>query len=440
MSIIERDLAPDDLHHATGAGLLRIATAGSVDDGKSTLIGRLLHDTKTVMTDHLAAADRASERYGEAARLALLTDGLRAEREQGITIDVAYRFFATPARSFIVADTPGHVQYTRNMVTGASTSDVAIVLVDARNGLVEQSRRHLHLATLLGIRHLVVAVNKMDLVDWSQDVFDAISAACERHLADLTASGELGAAAVTTIPVSALHGDNVVTPGQNTPWYDGPTLLGHLETLDVEADAPAHGARLAVQWVIRPHSDDHHDYRGVAGRLAGGELRPGDDVTIEPSGVRTRVAAIDTFDGPLDVATPGRAITIRFTDDVDASRGDSVVAIAGSRPQVGHEVLADVCWMIDQPLTAGTRVWVKHGTRLTRAVVTELVHRQDVVDLDVEIGPASLGLNDIGRIRLHAAAELVADPYVVDRATGRFVIIDEATNATAGAAMVRRLS
>jgi sulfate adenylyltransferase large subunit len=418
----------DDLGEAP---LLRIATAGSVDDGKSTLIGRLLHDTKTVMNDHLAAAQRASERYGEAAQLALLTDGLRAEREQGITIDVAYRFFATPARSFIVADTPGHVQYTRNMVTGASTSDVAIVLVDARAGLVEQSRRHVHIAALMGVRHIVVAVNKMDLVDWDEATFQGIAEHLVAYVREFSPH-----LPVTAIPLSALHGDNVVEPSANIDWYAGPTLLEFLETVDVKRAQQQLGARLAVQWVIRPHTDEHHDYRGYAGRLAGGELRPGDEVVVLPSGVRSTVSVIDTFDGPLEVALPGQAVTVLLADDVDVSRGDTIVAADGTPAAVGGEVEADLCWMIDRPLRAGQRVWVKHGTRLTRAVVEELIHELDVNTLDVSPSPDELALNALGRVRLRTATPLVGDPYADSRETGRFIVIDEATNATAAAGML----
>jgi bifunctional enzyme CysN/CysC len=425
------DDAPAELGEAP---LLRIATAGSVDDGKSTLIGRLLHDTKTVMSDHLAAAQRASERYGEAAQLALLTDGLRAEREQGITIDVAYRFFATPARSFIVADTPGHVQYTRNMVTGASTSDVAIVLVDARAGLVEQSRRHVHIAALMGVAHIVVAVNKMDLVDWDEATFERIAEHVVAYVREF--SPELP---VTAIPLSALHGDNVVEPSPNIDWYAGPTLLEFLEAVNIRRHATALGPRLAVQWVIRPHTDEHHDYRGYAGRLAGGELRPGDAVVVLPSGVRSTVAAIDTFDGQLEVAGPGQAITVLLTDDVDVSRGDTIARVDDA-PASGSDVEADLCWMIDKPLRAGDRVWVKHGTRSTRAVVTELVHELDVNTLAVTAAPEQLPLNALGRVRLRTAVALVGDPYAVSRETGRFIVVDEATNATAAAGMLVSLA
>jgi bifunctional enzyme CysN/CysC len=430
----------------TGRRRLRVATAGSVDDGKSTLIGRLLHDTASLMTDHVAAIDRASERYGDAARLALVTDGLRAEREQGITIDVAYRFFATPARSFVIADTPGHAQYTRNMVTGASTSDVAIVLVDARQGLVDQSRRHLHIATMLGIRDVVVAVNKMDLVDWAEERFIAIADDAIRD-----ARRHAPQARVVAIPVSALHGDNVVTRGATPAWWQGSTLLEHLERLEPEVTTTDLAARLPVQWVVRPHGDTFHDYRGVAGRLTGGTIRVGDTVIVEPSGVRTSVAAIDTFDAALDSAPPGRAITVRLADDVDVSRGDTLVVDAHgvAAPIVAEHLTVDLCWMIDRPLVEGSRWTVKHGTRTVRSTVERIVHEIDVTTLDVTTfggadadgGTASgsarsLGLNAIGRVRLRLASPLVVDRYVDARETGHLVLVDETTNATAGAAVV----
>jgi bifunctional enzyme CysN/CysC len=397
--------------------LLRIATAGSVDDGKSTLIGRLLWDSKSVFEDQAAAVEDASARRGETTNLALLTDGLRAEREQGITIDVAYRYFATPRRKFIVADTPGHVQYTRNMVTGASTADLAIILVDARKGLVEQSRRHAFLSRLLRVPHLVLAVNKMDLVGWDEGVFRAIVDAFPF--------------AATAIPLSALHGDNVVERSANAPWYTGPSLLEHLETVDVATPHHTGDARFPVQYVIRDHRSD---YRGYAGQVASGVLRPGDEVEVLPSGVRTTIAAIDTFDGPVDAAFAPMSVTVRLADDVDVSRGDMVVGLGG-RPTVTQDLTATVCWMADTPLRPGDRVLVKHTTRTAKAVVRTLDQRLDVTTLE-PVPATELGLNDIGRVTLRTAQPLFADEYAENRATGAFVLIDELTGATAGAGMV----
>jgi bifunctional enzyme CysN/CysC len=397
--------------------LLRIATAGSVDDGKSTLIGRLLWDSKSVFEDQAAAVEEASTRRGEATNLALLTDGLRAEREQGITIDVAYRYFATPKRKFIVADTPGHVQYTRNMVTGASTADLAVVLVDARKGLVDQSRRHAFLSRLLRVPHLVLAVNKMDLVGWDRAVFEGIRDAFPFD--------------ATAIPLSALHGDNVVSRSDNTPWYDGPSLLEHLESVDVATTHHLGDARFPVQYVIRDHATD---YRGYAGQVASGVLRPGDEVEILPSGVRTTIAAIDTYDGPVDAAFAPMSVTIRLADDVDVSRGDMVVG-AGGRPNVTRDLTATVCWMTDEPLRPGSRVLVKHTTRTSKAVVQGLDSRLDVATL-TPVPATELGLNDIGTVTLRTAQPLFADDYAENRATGAFVLIDELTGATAGAGMV----
>jgi bifunctional enzyme CysN/CysC len=397
--------------------LLRIATAGSVDDGKSTLIGRLLWDSKSVFEDQAAAVEEASTRRGEATNLALLTDGLRAEREQGITIDVAYRYFATPRRKFIVADTPGHVQYTRNMVTGASTADLAVILVDARKGLVDQSRRHAFLSRLLRVPHLVLAVNKMDLVGWDEDVFRAIVTAFPYD--------------ATAIPLSALHGDNVVARSANAPWYEGPSLLEHLESVDVATDHHLGDARFPVQYVIRDHGTD---YRGYAGQVASGVLRPGDEVEILPSGLRTTIAAIDTYDGPVDTAFAPMSVSIRLAEDIDVSRGDMIVG-AGGRPNVTQDLTATVCWMTDEPLRPGSRVLVKHTTRTAKAVVTTLDERLDVTTL-AAVPATELALNDIGRVTLRTAQPLFADDYAENRATGSFVLIDELTGATAGAGMV----
>jgi bifunctional enzyme CysN/CysC len=415
--------------------LLRLATAGSVDDGKSTLIGRLLYDSKAIFEDQLASVERASVQRGhEYTNLALLTDGLRAEREQGITIDVAYRYFATPRRKFIIADTPGHVQYTRNMVTGASTADVAVVLVDARKGLLEQSRRHAYLATLLRIPHLVVAVNKMDLVDWDEERFRSI-------VADFSAFADslLEVADVTFIPLSALRGDNVVERSESMPWYDGLPLLEHLETVHIAEDRNLVNVRFPVQYVVRPMSDAHHDYRGYAGQVASGVLRPGDDVVVLPSGLRSTVAAIDTFDGPVEEAFAGMSVTVRLADDVDVSRGDMIVR-AGDEPSTSQDVDALVCWMVDQPLRQGGRYAIKHTTRWARAMVAELRYRLDVNTLSKDASATELALNEIGRVRLRVTAPLMHDPYTENRTTGSFILVDEATNVTAGAGMIRPAS
>jgi sulfate adenylyltransferase large subunit len=409
--------------------LLRLATSGSVDDGKSTLIGRLLFDSKQVFQDQLDHVEQASERRGDGyVNLALLTDGLRAEREQGITIDVAYRYFNTPARKFIIADTPGHEQYTRNMVTGASTADVSLVLIDARAGVVEQSKRHAYIASLLRIPHLVVCVNKMDLVDWDEAVFDSI-----RDQFTAFAAG-LDIHEITFIPVSALNGDNVVDRSEHMDWYPGPTLLAHLEQVEVGSDRDLDDLRLPVQWVIRPQSADHPDYRGYAGRLDGGILHPGDEVVVMPSGKRTRVTAVEGQDGDLDEAFPPMSVTVRLEDDLDVSRGDMICGVDDA-PSPTRLLTADVCWMADAPLTTRGRYAIKHTTRDVRAVVDEVVGRVDIHTL--ESGQADeLGLNDIGRVRLRLSGPLVPDPYSRNRATGSFILIDEGTNDTVGAGMV----
>ncbi|MEA2172277.1 MAG: bifunctional enzyme CysN/CysC [Solirubrobacteraceae bacterium] len=396
--------------------LLRVATAGSVDDGKSTLIGRLLLDTKQLFDDQLEAL--------ETGELAHVTDGLRAEREQGITIDVAYRFFATRARSFIIADTPGHLRYTRNMVTGASTADVAIVLVDARAGIVEQSRRHAYISALLGIRHLVAAVNKMDLVDWDEDTFRAI----ERDWGELTAS--LKVPDPIAIPISALEGDNVVDTGEQASWWTGPTLLGHLEGVEVAADRNHDDVRLPVQWVIR---DD--DFRGFAGEVGGGVLRPGDEVRVLPEGVTTTIDRLESFDGPVEVAFGGMAVTAVLADQLDAGRG-ALIADPASAPIAAREVDATVCWMGEEPLQPGTRYVLKHTTRRVRATVATVSARVDVATY--ERGDAeALELNDIGDVTLRLSEPIFADPYDRNRATGAFILIDEKTFDTVGAGLVR---
>ena len=410
--------------------LLRFSTAGSVDDGKSTLIGRLLYDAKSIFEDQLTAVEDASERRGlDYVNLALLTDGLRAEREQGITIDVAYRYFATPKRKFIIADTPGHVQYTRNMVTGASTADLALVLVDARKGVIEQSRRHAFLATLLGIRHLVLCVNKMDLVDWSEEVYESIRD-------EFTAfAAKLNIPDLTVVPVSALHGDNVVTRSQRTPWYQGSSLLHHLEHVHVASDRNLVDVRFPVQYVVRPQSDAFHDYRGYAGTVASGVLKPGDEVQVLPSGLTTTIAGIDGPRGPVQEAFAPMAVTVRLADDLDVSRGDLLCRPANA-PVTTQDVDALVCWMADEPLRPRQRIAIKHTTRTVRGMVKELTYRLDVNTLHRDPDAGELGLNDIGRVKLRVTQPLFVDNYTRNRVTGRFILIDEATNATVGAGML----
>ena len=409
--------------------LLRIATAGSVDDGKSTLIGRLLHDSKAIFEDQLEHVAATSERRGDGyLNLALLTDGLRAEREQGITIDVAYRYFATPRRKFIIADTPGHEQYTRNMVTGASTADLSVVLVDARKGVSEQTRRHAYIASLLRIPHLVVCVNKMDLVDYDEEVFYGVL----EELTDWAARLEIPD--ITFIPISALHGDNVVERSKNMPWYGAAPLLYHLEHVVIAPDRNLSEVRFPVQWVIRPMTDDHHDYRGYAGQMAGGVLRPGSEIVVLPSGRRSSVRAIDTFEGEVETAFPTMSVALRLSDEIDVSRGDMIVEL-DDQPVAARELEAVVCWMSEQPLAPRSRYVIKHTTRSAKAIVDELEYRVDVNTLGQE--PAGqLGLNEIGRVHLRCSSPLVVDPYSRNRATGSFILIDEATNDTVGAGMV----
>ncbi|WP_026313935.1 sulfate adenylyltransferase subunit 1 [Actinomadura flavalba] len=413
--------------------LLRFATAGSVDDGKSTLIGRLLHDSKAVFADQLESVERTSADRGEDTNLALLTDGLRAEREQGITIDVAYRYFATPRRKFIIADTPGHIQYTRNMVTGASTADLAIILVDARKGMLEQSRRHAFLATLLNVPHLVVAVNKMDLVDYDQDTYQKI-------VDDFSAfAAKLKAGDLTFIPVSALNGDNVVEPSPNTPWYRGPSLLHHLEHVHIASDRNLIDVRFPVQYVIRPQATDDpelHDYRGYAGQVAGGVLKTGDEVVHLPSGLTTTITHIDGPNGPVPEAHPPMSVTLRLADEIDISRGD-MIARPNNRPKSVQDVEAMVCWMTpDQALTPRSKVLLKHTTQTAKAMVKELHYRLDVNTLHRDEEATALELNEIGRVGLRVAAPLFADEYTRNRLTGGFILIDEATDRTIGAGMI----
>jgi bifunctional enzyme CysN/CysC len=403
--------------------LLRLATAGSVDDGKSTLLGRLLLDTELLASDHLASVSRD----GEGPDLAALTDGLRAEREQGITIDVAYRFFATERRSFVLADTPGHERYTRNMFTGASTADLAIVLVDARNGVTLQTRRHTQISALLGVRHVVAAINKMDLVGWSAERFAHVS----QQFAQL--AQRLGIADVLTIPISALHGDNVVEPSDRTPFYDGPPLLTHLESVDVAADRDLDHLRLPIQWVVRPTEGTRRRYLG---QLASGTLRVGDPVVVAPHEIHTTVTAIDTLDPDTDVAVPPLSVAVELADEVDAGRGVILVS-PDDVPPGARELDAIVCWMADAPLQIGHRYALKHTTRTVHAMVQQIHERTDPHTLEAEHDPAELGLNDIGRVTLRTSSRVLADPYAVNRVTGAFILIDEHTNDTVGAAVVQ---
>ena len=414
--------------------ILRFATAGSVDDGKSTLIGRLLYDTKSVLQDQLESVERVSrDRGDEYVNLALLTDGLRAEREQGITIDVAYRYFATGRRSFILADCPGHVQYTRNTVTGASTADAILVLVDARKGILEQSRRHAFLATLLQVPHLVLCVNKMDLVDYSQEVFDQIH---EEFTAFAT---KLNVPDLEVIPVSALKGDNIVTRSQNMPWYDGGSLLHHLENVHVASDRNLIDARFPVQTVIRPQSGTNRDYRGYAGQVAGGVFKPGDEVMVMPSGFTTTISHIETADGPVAEAFPPMSVTIRLSDELDVSRGD-MICRPHNAPTASQDIDAMICWL-DETAALQTRkkYLIKHTTRMARAMVKDLQYALDVNTLHRDNEATQLGLNEIGRVRLRVTQPLMADEYRRNRTTGGFILIDEGTNRTVAAGMLTQL-
>ncbi|MFJ2648271.1 sulfate adenylyltransferase subunit 1 [Streptomyces sp. NPDC087420] len=409
--------------------LLRFATAGSVDDGKSTLVGRLLHDSKSVLTDQLEAVERVSLSRGQdTPDLALLTDGLRAEREQGITIDVAYRYFATPRRRFILADTPGHVQYTRNMVTGASTAELAVVLVDARNGVVEQTRRHAAVAALLRVPHVVLAVNKMDLVAYAEPVFAAIAEEFTAYAASL------GVPEITAIPISALAGDNVVEPSAHMDWYGGPTVLEHLETVPSSHDLAHCPARFPVQYVIRPQSASHPDYRGYAGQISSGVLRVGDAVTVLPSGRTSTVEGIDALGESVDIAWAPQSVTLRLADDIDVSRGD-LIAPSAQLPASTQDVEATVCHVADRPLTVGQRVLLKHTTRTVKAIVKDIPSRLTLDDLSQHPAPGQLVANDIGRVRIRTAEPLALDPYAESRRTGSFLLIDPADGTTLSAGM-----
>ena len=411
--------------------LLRFATAGSVDDGKSTLIGRLLYDSKSILQDQLDhVAEASRRRHGDGALdLSLLTDGLRAEREQGITIDVAYRYFATPRRRFIIADTPGHEQYTRNMVTGASTADLAVVLIDARKGVLEQSRRHAFLATLLRVPHLVVAVNKMDLVGYDQAAFETIVAEFTTFARKLQVSD------LTFIPISALHGDNVVNRSVRMSWFGGTPLMYHLEHVHIASDRNLIDPRLPVQWVIRPGSDEYHDYRGYAGTVASGTFRPDDEIMVLPSAKTARVEAVDTFDGPLAEACSGDSVVMRLDRDIDVSRGD-MLCRPHNQPVVSRALEAQVCWMHERPMRPGARLALKHTTRWARVIVDDLRYRIDVNTLHREETAPELGLNEIGRVALRTSVPVIHDEFRRNRATGSFILVDEDTNDTVAAGMI----
>jgi len=410
--------------------LLRFTTAGSVDDGKSTLIGRLLYDSKSIFEDQLEAVERDSIRRGnEQINLALLTDGLRAEREQGITIDVAYRYFATPLRKFIIADTPGHIQYTRNMVTGASTANLAIVLIDARNGVLEQTIRHSYIAHLLQIPHLVICVNKMDLVEYSEQRYNEIQEDYKKL------SDKLLIHDIRFIPISALHGDNVVNPSVHMPWYQGPTLLHLLETIDITSDRNFDDPRFPVQYVIRPISDKYHDFRGYAGRIAGGTFSAGDEVTILPGYQKSKIQTIQLFEKEIPSAEVSESVTLCLTDDIDISRGDMIVA-SGNLPQVGQEIELMLCWFNEKPLNPVDKYIVRHTSREAKAIIREVVSKMDINTLEEHPADLNIGMNDIGKIRIKTSQPLFFDSYFRNRITGSLVLIDEGTNETVAAGMI----
>ncbi len=411
-------------------GLLRFFTAGSVDDGKSTLIGRLLYDTKSIYEDQYEAIKHSSEQRGEEqVNLALLTDGLRAEREQGITIDVAYRYFSTPRRKFIIADTPGHIQYTRNMVTGSSTANLAIIMVDARNGISEQTCRHTLITSLIGIRHIIVCVNKMDLVGYKEEVFERIRAEYEKF------SSKLEVVDVQFIPIVALNGDNVVDKSKNMPWYGGSTLLYLLENIHVASDENLIDCRFPVQYIIRPQLTEYHDYRGYAGKVAGGILKKGDTIMALPSGFTTKIKAIDTFDGPIEEATPGMSVTVLLEDDIDISRGDMLVR-ANNQPKVEQDIDLMVCWLNEKKLIVGNKYAIKHTTQDARCVVKEVHYKININTLHRIEDDKEIKLNDVGRISIRTTKPLFFDNYRKNRRTGSLILIDETTNETVGAGMI----
>jgi len=411
--------------------LLRFTTAGSVDDGKSTLIGRLLYDSKSIFEDQLEAVEESSRRRGdEHVNLALLTDGLKAEREQGITIDVAYRYFATPKRKFIIADTPGHIQYTRNMVTGASTANLAIILVDARKGVIEQTKRHSFIANLLRIQHVIVAVNKMDLVDYSEEVYNQIVADYSSFASRLDNIID-----ITAIPISALNGDNVVDKSENMPWYQGPSMLYHLEHVYIGGEENHVDARFPVQWVIRPMSDEWHDFRGYAGRVAGGVFKPGDEVTVLPSGFKTHVKAIHTPEGEIGEAFAPQSVCLTLRDEIDISRGDMLVK-TNNPPEASQDIEAMICWFSNKPMPPRAKLVLKHTTRETKAIIQEVKYHVDINTLHKVCDVDGFNMNDIGRVTLRTAVPLLHDSYRRNRHTGSFILIDPGTNETVAAGMI----
>jgi len=410
--------------------LLRFTTAGSVDDGKSTLIGRLLYDSKSIFEDQLEALERASiQRGNQTVDLALLTDGLRAEREQGITIDVAYRYFATPKRKFIIADTPGHIQYTRNMVTGASTANTALILIDARNGVIEQTYRHAYIASLLQIPHLIVCINKMDLVEWKEEVFEKIKSDFKDFAAKLDVQD------VRFVPISALKGDNIVKRSTNMDWYSGATLLHLLENIYIASDLNHIDPRFPVQYIIRPQSEKYHDFRGYAGRVAGGVFRKGDKVMVLPSGFTSTIKSINTYEGELELAYPPMSVILTLTDDIDISRGDMIVR-ENNIPKSGQDIDVMMCWMNQNPMRINGKYNLKHTTADVRCLVKEVKYKVNVNTMERIIGDNLLNMNDIGRIKLRTTKPLFFDSYRKNRQTGSLILVDEATNETVGVGMI----
>lgn len=410
--------------------LLRFTTAGSVDDGKSTLIGRLLYDSKSIFEDQYKAIENSSRKKGgEGVNLALLTDGLRAEREQGITIDVAYRYFATPKRKFIIADTPGHIQYTRNMVTGASTANLALIIVDARKGIVEQTCRHAFIASLLGIPHIVFLVNKMDLVDFSEARFEELRKEIEAFCSKLDVTD------IRTIPISALKGDNVVHKSDNMPWYGGTTLMYLLENIHISSDHNHIDCRFPVQYVIRPEKKEYHDYRAYAGRIAGGIFKKGDEVMVLPSGFTTKVRSIQTFEGELDEAFAPMSVSMTLEDDIDISRGD-MIARTNNTPEIGQDIEAMLCWLDEKALVEKGKYIIRHTNREGKCIISEVVYKMNISTLHRVEGDRKISANDIGRVRLRTTLPLLYDSYKRNRITGSLILVDESTNFTVGAGMI----
>ena len=410
--------------------LLRFTTAGSVDDGKSTLIGRLLYDSKSIFEDQIEAVKQSSERKGlQHVDLSLLTDGLRSEREQGITIDVAYRYFSTPNRKFIIADTPGHIQYTRNMVTGASTANLALVLVDVRHGVVEQTRRHSFIASLLRIPHIIVCINKMDLADYYEDAYNRII----EQYQELAL--KLDVADIRFIPISALKGDNVVNQSPNMPWFKGSSLLQTLETISINNDSNYVDSRFPVQTVIRPHADEYHDYRGYAGRVAGGVFKPGDDITVFPSGLTSKIKSIDTFTGPIQEAYPSMSVSLVLNDDIDVSRGDMIVK-SDSQPRVSQDIDVLICWMAAEVPRPGAKYYLKNTSREVKAIIKQVIYKIDINTMQLLEDDNGIKMNDIVKVRIRTTQPLIYDEYSKNRITGSLILIDEATNETVAAGTI----